>query len=388
MVLANGQYMFTSSADGAFNLDVPLDGDGRITLYAFCSGRSPYKNLLETPTTGLAIDLPTDSDGSPPVVSIDTLADSETKPGWVDISGTIENGSGTPLCAMILANGQYTFTCEPMGAFELTAPPDSRDEILLYGFCSGFTPHKETIHYEPGGNPAPVKTAITMDSASVGTTYNIVVGLPHGYRPTGPSYPAIFLLDGDGFFPPFYAGLDPDDRFILIGINNTHRRNIDYLPANNTCEAERGGSDAFLAFLVTELVPYLDARYHIDPALRLLLGHSHGGSFVFYTLFVDHGQTFPLLFANDASLQCWTVPLNQQYHFSLDQNPLVIFYASGATERHADVVRPVMEALIQANHTRLIIKYDEIQGTHDGILNTAIDNGLDWIGSQVEAAAE
>jgi hypothetical protein len=47
-----------------------------------------------------------------------------------------------------------------------------------------------------------------------------------------------------------------------------------------------------------------------------------------------------------------------------------------------------MEALIQANHPRLVAKYDEIQGTHEGILNTALDRGFDWIGSQVEAAAD
>jgi hypothetical protein len=47
MVLANGQHMFSCGADlGTFDLEVPLDGNAEITLYVFCSGMAPYKNLF------------------------------------------------------------------------------------------------------------------------------------------------------------------------------------------------------------------------------------------------------------------------------------------------------------------------------------------------------
>ena len=49
MVLANGQYQFTCSGDGSFNLDVPLDSNGQITVYSFCSGLSPYKKVINPP---------------------------------------------------------------------------------------------------------------------------------------------------------------------------------------------------------------------------------------------------------------------------------------------------------------------------------------------------
>lgn len=228
-----------------------------------------------------------------------------------------------------------------------------------------------------------VEESISLVSESVGVTYRISVGLPPAYDELGSPHPAIFLLDGDWFFNDFFSGLDENDDFILIGINNSDRRNIDYLPPNN-CEAESGGSDAFLDFLVSELVPYLDATYNIDPALRLLFGHSHGGSFVFFTLFADHGQTFPLLFANDASLQCWAASaMEQAYAFENDTLP-VAFYATGATEGNADVVGPVMDAIVRHDYAGLAVKYDRIIGTHDGILDTAFSTGFDWLGSQVE----
>jgi len=222
----------------------------------------------------------------------------------------------------------------------------------------------------------------SIESEVVGIKYNISVGLPPTYDDTDTPHTAIFLLDGEIFFNDFYQSYDEDDNHILIGINNSYRRDTDYMPIN-TCWENGGGNQSFFMFIKTELVPYLDTQYNIDPSLRILVGHSNGGSFVFYTLFTDHGETFPLLFSNDASVRCWDVlSLEQSYN---DQNldlP-VIFYSSGATEGGADDVRPVMEKIISRDYVGLKVKYDEIQGTHEGILNTAFSNGFDWIGSQL-----
>jgi hypothetical protein len=236
-------------------------------------------------------------------------------------------------------------------------------------------------------SPGSIQELISIESQAVGVTYSISVGLPPGYDESGPPSPAVFLLDGNYFFDDFYSSYDEDDDIILIGINNSNRRNTDYLPTNS-CETERGGNVAFLDFLVSELVPYLDDKYNIDPALRLLFGHSHGGSFVFYTLFTDHGETFPLLFSNDASLQCWGVSaLEQAYYYASDSLP-VIFYSSGATEGNADEVRPIMDRIMERDYVGLIVNYDEIQGTHDGILDTAFSRGFAWIGSQIPGTSD
>jgi hypothetical protein len=245
-----------------------------------------------------------------------------------------------------------------------------------------------TARTDSGGDSSDLESLgtlqkFTIDSKAVGVTYSISVGLPPGYDGSGPPHQAIFLLDGSWFFGGFYNSYDEDDDHILIGINNSYRRNIDYLP-NNTCESERGGRVAFLDFLVSELVPYLDNKYNIDPTLRLLFGHSHGGSFVFYTLFIDHGETFPLLFSNDASLQCWNVYGLEQWYYFLKKSLPVIFYSSGATEGLAYAVRPFMNRIKQRNYVGLIARYDEIQGTHDGILNKAFSRGSAWFQAQIE----
>lgn len=231
-----------------------------------------------------------------------------------------------------------------------------------------------------------VKESFTIISQSVyGVTYNINVGLPPLYDQTGPPHAAIFILDGDYYFDEFYESYDEDDDFLVIGINNSDRRNIDYLP-DNQCEVEKGGRDAFFNFLVTELVPYLDENYNIDNGLRLLFGHSHGGSFVFYTLFADHGDTFSALFSNDASLQCWNVSSMESIYYSSNDSLPVIFYSSAASDGNADVITPVMEAIKQRNYADLILKYEIFTGTHDEILGKALSSGLNWISYQIESS--
>jgi C-terminal processing protease CtpA/Prc len=64
---------------------------------------------------------------------------------WVNINGTITY-DGTPLCAMVLANGQYMFTCgDNPGVWDLEVPLGSSGVITLYGFCSGFSPFKTVL---------------------------------------------------------------------------------------------------------------------------------------------------------------------------------------------------------------------------------------------------
>jgi hypothetical protein len=47
MVLANGQHIFSCGANlGTFDLEVPLDGNGKITLFCFCFGFAPYKDVF------------------------------------------------------------------------------------------------------------------------------------------------------------------------------------------------------------------------------------------------------------------------------------------------------------------------------------------------------
>jgi len=139
MVLANGQYMFTCSGDGSFNLDVPLDVNGQITVFTFCSGLAPFQQVIyPSEGHGMQIEMAAGEGGSGMDVTSTLTAISTT---WVRIEGSVSY-NGSPVCAMVLANGQYMFTCSGDGSFSLDVPLDDVGSITLFGFCSGLPPYK------------------------------------------------------------------------------------------------------------------------------------------------------------------------------------------------------------------------------------------------------
>ncbi|MBN1930405.1 MAG: hypothetical protein JW786_02190 [Desulfobacterales bacterium] len=142
MVLANGQYMFTSSSNGIFSLDVPLDEYGQITVFTFCSGLAPFQQVIH-PAEGLGmkIELQDDNQGQRMDVTC-TLQSIDTE--WVRLTGDVTY-KGSPVCAMVLANGQYMFTSNSLGEYSLDVPLGYYGEITLYVFCSGLAPFKAVL---------------------------------------------------------------------------------------------------------------------------------------------------------------------------------------------------------------------------------------------------
>jgi enterochelin esterase-like enzyme len=226
----------------------------------------------------------------------------------------------------------------------------------------------------------------TLDSKEVGVSYRIGLATPPGYDESGAPYPSVFTLDGAYYLQTFREGFyENDSDIIIVAVLNSDRRNIDYMPRNQ-CDSGGGGNKAFLKFLVRELVPYLNENYNMDPSLRILFGHSHGGSFVFYTLFADHGDNFPLLLSTDASIGCnlrYFNTLERSYHSANNRLPVVL-YAAGATGQNAKFVRPYMQNLMSRDYQKLVAKYEEFHGSHDGILAEALSSGFNWLGSQID----
>ncbi|MCP4110031.1 MAG: hypothetical protein GY749_31670 [Desulfobacteraceae bacterium] len=63
---------------------------------------------------------------------------------WVNITGDVHYGD-TPLCAMVLANGQYRFSCGSDGKYDMDVPLGEDGKITLYSFCEGFAPFKAVL---------------------------------------------------------------------------------------------------------------------------------------------------------------------------------------------------------------------------------------------------
>jgi hypothetical protein len=70
---------------------------------------------------------------------------------WVPADGYVYHG-GTPLCTMVIVNGQSQFSCAGQGEFDLTAPQDVNGDITFQIFADGFAPYRRTIRAAEASN--------------------------------------------------------------------------------------------------------------------------------------------------------------------------------------------------------------------------------------------
>ena len=143
-----------------------------------------------------------------------------------------------------------------------------------------------------------------FESASLGKSYDVLVGLPDGYD-TGDEkrYPTIYILDGGVLYPMLRAyhrylrngGEVPELILVAISYGTSdfrqgNERGHDYTAPSDERE-HYGGAQDFQTFIGDELIPFVESRYRSRSDRRVVFGHSLGGQFVLYT-----AQTQPTLF--------------------------------------------------------------------------------------------
>lgn len=145
-------------------------------------------------------------------------------------------------------------------------------------------------------------------SQVLGEERTLQIALPESYARshTYHRYPVLYLLDGDKFFAPFVGAVqhmssDASPRIpemIVVGITNRNWgagriRNASptrsLIGASGKVEADyaaSGGADDFLAFIKTELMPYIERHYSASD-YRMLVGYSFTGLLPLHALFTQ-----------------------------------------------------------------------------------------------------
>ena len=146
LVVINGQSMFTCGASlGRYDLQVPPDTNGKLSLQAFVKGQEAFKKTISATSTDTDILLqPASPDSKFP--SVATIIDTHSaRAGWARISGTITSG-GQRVCGLSLANGQRQFTCgDNHGLFYKQVPLNSDKKVEHFFFADGFQPHQQIL---------------------------------------------------------------------------------------------------------------------------------------------------------------------------------------------------------------------------------------------------
>lgn len=186
----------------------------------------------------------------------------------------------------------------------------------------------------------------------------VVVWLPPGYDPKGERYPVLYMHDGQNLFDPATAmggqAWEVHKRLaalaatgavrpaIIVGIASTRDRAREYAPAEavealapELRAALRGDppvpgglptlSGQYLRFIVEELKPAIDARFHTsrERADTFIMGSSMGGLVSLYAL-----ARYPEVFAGAACLSThW--PLTTNFNMLFDkEDPRPVRYAA------------------------------------------------------------
>ena len=161
----------------------------------------------------------------------------------------------------------------------------------------------------PGGSTPVLAGSLQTRSLTAqtnGMSYPLSIYLPPDNGTPRNALPVVYLLDGESRFQTLVDIVETmKAQVMIVAIGNEALRARDYVPAN-ICTPGGGGQGAFLQFIRTELVPFVEATFPSDPQRRILLGHSHGGSFVLYALFneVPASRLFASYLASDSSIDC------------------------------------------------------------------------------------
>ncbi len=143
------------------------------------------------------------------------------------------------------------------------------------------------------------------------TTYPIQVYVPADYSATSDPLPVIYATDAGPLnngaisvpweFSDAVRFIEAQHlRFIVVGIGGDETRNYDFLLP---------GADPFYTFITTEMIPFVESRYDVDPSARTLSGHSFGGMFAGYVFLRERPGTrfFSNYIALDGSF--WVNPV-------------------------------------------------------------------------------
>ena len=237
----------------------------------------------------------------------------------------------------------------------------------------------------------------TIKSTSTGRDYDLYIHIPKQYdKDQTAKYPVLYVLDGQWEFKlvdPVVGGLVYDQYMpdvIIVGITYSGEnadydglRAMDFTPT--PIEGLKGSGDGqkFLKFLKTELIPFVEASYRVDPTRRVLMGGSLGGLFTLYAMFSDP-SLFSAYFA-----ACPAVVLGPFFKQEADYArvhkdlPVKLYVAVGGWDELSGPVQEFVHIVRSRNYGGLQLEARVIEGErHAGIAPEAFNRGLRFLFSE------
>jgi hypothetical protein len=259
--------------------------------------------------------------------------------------------------------------------------------IILTQTCLGIKAQKPDP-YSRASETLPFGVIEKISSEQLNEERILNIYLPQGYSPdSARNYPVIYLLDGSAHedyphiaglvqFMSMYNLMPPS---IVVGIANVNRyRDFTYPSAvafDNEINPDNGGSPQFIAFLESELKPFVTANYKTD-GTSTIIGQSLGGLLateILLTkpqLFDDYIIVSPSLWWDEQRLLKETDSL-LQHNSEMRKR---VFISRGSEGRLMNkVANKLVRKLKHSGHKHLEVYYQPIkEENHATILHRAV----------------
>lgn len=201
-------------------------------------------------------------------------------------------------------------------------------------------------------NPKEGITSFEMYCDSIQDTFVIDISLPNNYETdTDKHYPVLYMTDGYWRYDEHrnihrFSGEGKLQEMIVVGIGYPDTHDYGSIRRRDLID----GADKFLAFIVDELIPEIDAQYRTDPADRTLSGHSNGGYFGAYTLLQAHDKSkgvFKNIIFSSPTLESLTngrsIPeMEETLYQNTRELPVNVFMTVGNLESYEFYVNPFL----------------------------------------------
>ncbi len=230
--------------------------------------------------------------------------------------------------------------------------------LAVYAGCSTPAPQRDVAL------PQPFTVANSQvrlfHSKATNVDYKLYVSLPRDYGKTDQTYPVIFVLDADHFFPIVQnivsLRVDHDEMpsVIIVGIaypgvaEEKHgpvfkmNRTRDYTPTHmksggygEEYQKVSGGAEHFFDFIEKELVPFLENEFHGKSTDRTIVGISYGGLAASHAL-ITRPSLFQRYLIVSPSLwwdKRFMFKAQKERIKSLRDLPAKVFFAAGDMEK-------------------------------------------------------
>ena len=173
---------------------------------------------------------------------------------WVPVHGNVRLADGTPICAMVLANGQYMFSCDGSGSYSLNVPLDANGQITLFSFADGFAPFSTTMG--PSSFPFGVQMQTAAPNSpliSMTRSVECAAGIPNWVHISG-------SVESYGGEPLCAMVLSNGQQMFTCG-DSQGRYDLNVPVDENRNVTAFGFADGFQPYSETLVVPKCDMRY-------------------------------------------------------------------------------------------------------------------------------